>query len=96
MAILRRMWRDELSHRQVTALFDIRGLALVVQWGRGYLEGGIDALTPLHSGPPERMGCAALGYGLRVRIRGGLVRCIGTSPTTGYKRRCMPRPWGSA
>lgn len=54
--VLRRMWREELSCRQVTALFDIRGGSGVVSaWERQYHEGGIDALKPKPRGRPKRM-----------------------------------------
>jgi transposase len=55
MTILRRMWREGLSHRQVTALFDIRGPGLVAQWERLYHAGGIDALSPAPRGRPPKM-----------------------------------------
>lgn len=55
MTILRRMWRDGLSHRQVTALFDIRSPGLVAQWERRYHAGGIEALTPAPVGRPRKM-----------------------------------------
>ncbi|MGF6758390.1 transposase [Paraburkholderia sp. GAS42] len=45
LEVLQRMWRDDLSCRQVTALFDIRDPASVARWARLYDEGGIDALT---------------------------------------------------
>lgn len=36
MAVLQRMWRDGLSHRQVTALFNIRTAGSVAQWEHLY------------------------------------------------------------
>jgi len=55
MAVLHRMWRDGLSHRQVTALFDIRAAGSVAQWERLYHVGGIDALSPAPRGRPRKM-----------------------------------------
>lgn len=55
MTVLQRMWRDGLSHRQVTALFDIRNAGLVAQWERLYHVGGIDALSPAQRGRPRKM-----------------------------------------
>lgn len=46
LSVLQRMWRDELSCAQVSALFDIRGAGSVARWERLYHEGGIDALSP--------------------------------------------------
>lgn len=54
--VLRRMWREELSCRQVTALFDIRGgYGVVSSWERQYHEGGLDALKPKPRGRPQLM-----------------------------------------
>lgn len=55
LSVLRRMWRDELSYAQVSALFDIRGAGCVVGWERLYHEGGIDALSPRRRGRPRKM-----------------------------------------
>lgn len=45
--VLQRMWREELSYRQVVALFDLRGGPGVVSaWERQYHEGGLAALKP--------------------------------------------------
>lgn len=47
LSVLRRMWREELSCRQVAALFDLRGgHGVVTTWERQYHEGGLDALKP--------------------------------------------------
>ncbi len=54
--VLRRMWREELSCRQVTALFDIRGgQGVVSAWERQYHEGGIDALKSKRRRGPKLM-----------------------------------------
>lgn len=55
MAVLHRMWRDELSYGQVRALFDIREANSVARWERLYHEGGIDALAPRARGRPRKM-----------------------------------------
>jgi transposase len=55
MKVLQRMWRDGLSLREVTALFDIRSPSIVAQWERLYHEGGEDALSPSPRGRPRKM-----------------------------------------
>ncbi|WP_132450286.1 IS3 family transposase [Caballeronia glathei] len=55
MQVLRRMWSDDLSYRQVTALFDIRDSGSVARWARLYDEGGLDALAPRSRGCPRKM-----------------------------------------
>ncbi|MCA8038070.1 MULTISPECIES: IS3 family transposase [Burkholderia] len=55
LSVLQRMWRDELSYGQVSALFDIRGAGCVAGWERLYHEGGIDALSPRRRGRPRKM-----------------------------------------
>lgn len=56
LSVLKRMWRQELSYRQVATLFDLRGGAGVVSnWERRYHEGGLDALEPKPRGRPEAM-----------------------------------------
>jgi transposase len=56
LAVLRRMWQEELSRRQVAALFDLRGgHGVVSTWERQYHEGGVDALKPKPRGRPKRM-----------------------------------------
>lgn len=56
LSVLRRMWREELSYRQVAALFDVRGgHTAVVTWERQYHEGGLDALKPKPRGRPKKM-----------------------------------------
>jgi transposase len=55
MTVLQRMWRDGLSLREVTALFDIRSPGIVAQWERLYHEGGVDALSPAPRGRPRKM-----------------------------------------
>ncbi|ABF08446.1 transposase DNA binding site ISRme12 [Cupriavidus metallidurans CH34] len=56
LSVLRRMWRDELSYRQVAALFDLRGgTAVVSAWERQYHSQGIDALAPKPRGRTKTM-----------------------------------------
>ena len=56
LGVLRRMWAEELSCRQASALFDVRGGHNVVStWERQYHEGGVDALIPKPRGCPKRM-----------------------------------------
>jgi transposase len=56
LSVLRRMWREGLSYRQVAALFDLRGgHDVVVTWERKYHEGGLSALEPRPRGRPKTM-----------------------------------------
>ena len=55
LKVLRRMWRDQLSCRQVAALFDLRGHDSVSLWERQYHEGGLGALAPKPKGRPRKM-----------------------------------------
>lgn len=56
LSVLRRMWREELSCRQVAALFDLRGgHSVVTTWERQYDEGGLDALKAKPRGRQEKM-----------------------------------------
>lgn len=56
LSVLRRMWREELSCRQVAALFDLRGgHGVVTTWERQYHEGGLDALKPKPRGGQTKM-----------------------------------------
>jgi transposase len=55
LAVLRRMWREELSHRQAAILFNIRGGSTVGSWERLYHEGGLPALEPKSRGRPKTM-----------------------------------------
>jgi transposase len=50
------MWREDLSYRQVSALFDLRGgHSVVTMWERLYHEGGLDALKSKSRGRPKTM-----------------------------------------
>lgn len=42
---LQRMREEDLSHRQVAALFDIRKSEIIGEWERRYDEGGLEALS---------------------------------------------------
>jgi transposase len=56
LKVLQHMWRDGLSAREITALYDIRAAGAVPQqWARLYDEGGIDALAPRPKGRPRKM-----------------------------------------
>jgi transposase len=55
LSVLQRMWQDELSYTQVTALFDLRNPRGVATWERLYHEGGIDALAPRPRGRCPKM-----------------------------------------
>lgn len=55
LAVLQRMWRDELSYQQVSALFDLREANGVTRWERQYHEGGLEALKPRRKGPAPKM-----------------------------------------
>ncbi|KGB93258.1 transposase family protein [Burkholderia cepacia] len=55
LRVLRRMWRDQLSYRQVAALFNLRGRDAVSGWERQYHEGGLGALAPKPKGRPRKM-----------------------------------------
>lgn len=50
LAVLERMWRDGLSHRQTAALFDIRERHAIGRWERQYHSGGLIALEPKRKG----------------------------------------------
>lgn len=45
-AVLRCMWREHLSYRQIAIRFDLRGNTVVSTWERLYHEGGVNALKP--------------------------------------------------
>lgn len=55
LEILQRMWREELSYTQVTALYGIRNKTSVSGWERRYNEGGIEALMPRPKGRQPAM-----------------------------------------
>lgn len=56
LSVLTTMWQQELSYRQASAMFDLRGGANVVSiWERSYHEGGLDALKPKPRGRPKKM-----------------------------------------
>lgn len=50
---LRRMWEDERSCRQTSALFNIRNASCLADWEKRYESGGIAALVPRRRGRPE-------------------------------------------
>ncbi|KND56910.1 Mobile element protein [Candidatus Burkholderia verschuerenii] len=49
LSVLQRMRDDELSYRQVAALFDIRNFNIIGNWKHAYDEGGMAALSPYSS-----------------------------------------------
>ncbi|WP_374703210.1 IS3 family transposase [Cupriavidus pauculus] len=56
LSVLERMRRQGLSHREVAALFDIRGSGAIGVWERQYDAGGLEALTPRPRGRrPSKM-----------------------------------------
>jgi transposase len=56
LSVLKQMWQQELSYRQVVTLFDLRGGTGVVSgWERLYHEGGLAALEPRPRGRPKMM-----------------------------------------
>lgn len=56
MAVLQRMWRDELSYCKIAALFDLRGGGGVVsKWERQYHAEGVDALVPKPQGRTKKI-----------------------------------------
>jgi transposase len=55
LRVLQHMWRDELSLRKVSALYDIRDAGSVARWARLYDAGGINALTPRPRGCLRQM-----------------------------------------
>lgn len=56
LSVLKKMWQDELSGRQVVALFDIRGgCGVVSAWERLYHQGGLPALHPKPRGRRKKM-----------------------------------------
>lgn len=56
LSVLQRMWEEELSRREVAALFDIRsGHKSLADWERRYHEGGLEALEPRPRGRPRKM-----------------------------------------
>ncbi|MGU7776413.1 IS3 family transposase [Burkholderia sp. MR1-5-21] len=55
LRVLQHMWRDELSLRKVSALYDIRDAGSVARWARLYDEDGITALTPRPRGRLRQM-----------------------------------------
>lgn len=55
LSVLRHMRDKGLSHRETTAVFNIRSLASIGIWERQYYAGGIDALAPRPRGRPKKM-----------------------------------------
>lgn len=57
LSVLKRMRAEQLSYRQVAALFDIRKFNIVGEWERRYDEGGENALSrqPRRIGSPRKM-----------------------------------------
>lgn len=56
LSVLRRMWEDGLSRRQVAALFNIRHAGCLSDWERRYERGGLAALAPRRKGRPRKLG----------------------------------------
>lgn len=46
---------NDLSHRQVAAIYNIRNPSMLADWERSYHEGGLDALVPRPRGRGKQM-----------------------------------------
>lgn len=56
LSVLKRMWRGDLSRRQVAVVFDLRGgHGALAMWERQYHAGGPGALEPKPRGRPKKM-----------------------------------------
>jgi transposase len=55
LSVLRRMWDEDLSYRQVAATFNIRNAGCIPHWERCYHSGGLDSLAPRKRGRPKKM-----------------------------------------
>jgi transposase len=54
LSVLKRMWIDELSFRDVAAAFNIRNPGCIRDWERCYHSEGVDALLPRVRGRPKK------------------------------------------
>ncbi|MNT27045.1 Transposase [compost metagenome] len=56
LTVLKRMWSDELTYRQILAIFNLRAsTGLIAKWERLYNEGGPQALEPKPWGRLKKM-----------------------------------------
>ncbi|MCU7371497.1 IS3 family transposase [Paucibacter sp. O1-1] len=55
LSVLREIERQELSHLQAAAMFDLRDAGAIARWLRQYHEGGLEALKPKPRGRPKKM-----------------------------------------
>jgi len=55
LTVLREIERQELSHTQAAALFDLREAGAIARWLRQYHQGGPEALKPKPRGRPKKM-----------------------------------------
>lgn len=55
LSVLKRMKQDQLSQRQVEAMFGLRGCGTVSRWERLYHEQGLTGLQPRPKGRPTMM-----------------------------------------
>jgi transposase len=55
LAVLKRVWDEQLSHHEAMAIFNIRQSGAIARWERQYHSGGIDALAPRRRGRPKAM-----------------------------------------
>ena len=55
LSVLKCLWDNQLSYREVAALFNIRSPGCIGNWERCYHNGGIDALIPRVRGRPKKM-----------------------------------------
>ena len=53
LSVLRRMWEDGLSRRQVAAMFNIRNAGCLSDWEKRYESGGLAALASRRKGRPR-------------------------------------------
>jgi len=55
LSVLKRMKQDQLSQREVEAMFGLRGCGTVSRWERLYHEHGLEGLKPRPKGRPKMM-----------------------------------------
>ncbi len=55
LAVLQRMWDEDLSCKQVAVIYNIRNPSCIGHWERCYHDGGLDALAPRKRGRPNTM-----------------------------------------
>ena len=68
LSVLRRMWEDGLSRRQVAAIFNIRNAGCLSDWERRYERGGLAALAPRRRGRQRKLGKSSKPPGSEVPV----------------------------